>query len=142
MFRLLEITFANDKESQAIYPYETKDDLEGEYESKLGLAMLNNSDSLLIGVDNLGQAIFLGKSGSHDFSPRLYEAKSITGQEEAVDLAKYDDENTLHARYHTKKGAAIKNANCTQENLLGFDGNGGQLEYCHWVRTDYSVMME
>ena len=138
MYRLLEITFANDKESQAIYSYDSKDALEGNYESKLGQAMLNSADELLIGLNNVGVVLFRGKVGEHVFLPRLYEAKTAPNKdtgviEEVVDLAKYDDENTAHARFHTKKGAAINSGTCRQEVLYGFDGNGNQLDYCHWM---------
>lgn len=134
MLRLLEITFADNKESQAIYSYDTMDALEGSFETKLGQAMLNSTDELLIGLNNVGVVIFSGKVGEHVFLPRLYEAKTTTASsEEAVDLAKYDDENTAHARFHTKKGAAINSGTCTQEVLYGFDGNGNYLDYCHWM---------
>lgn len=133
MYRLIELTYDGTKESQAIYPYESIDALEGDYESKLGQAMLSNSEELLIGLDNIGTVLFIGKVGEHEYSPRLYEAKYT--DEEIVDLAKYDDVNTAHARFHTKKGAAIKNAAVRQEVLYGFDGNGNQLDYCHWVRS-------
>lgn len=146
MFRLIEITFANDKESQAIYPYDNVIDLEGDYESKLGQAMLNNTDELLIALDNIGRVVLgsnnaqlSAKVGSHDFAPRLYEVKTTT--EEVADLAKYDDENTLHARFHTKKGAAIKNTDVKQEVLFGF-ANTAQLEYCQWVRPITPVVEE
>ena len=139
MFRLLEITYDGTKESQAIYPYEDAVTLEGDYESKLGQAMLNNTDELLIALDNIGKALFSGKVGSHDFAPRLFEAKTTT--EEVADLAKYDDENTLHARFHTKKGAAIKNTDVKQEVLFGF-ANTAQLEYCQWVRPIIPVAEE
>lgn len=133
MFRLIELSYTNDKEAQAIYPFETKDALEGEYEDKLGTNMLANTDCILIGVDNIGTVLFSAKTGEHEFSPRLYEAKYTT--EEAVDLSKQDTVETASGRFHKKKGAAIKSADCKQEVLLAFDGNASVFEYCHWVRT-------
>lgn len=133
MFRLIELNYSNEKESQAIYPFETKDALEGEYETKLGTNMEANIDSVLIGVDNIGAVLFSAKVGEHEFSPRLYEAKYV--EEEAVDLAKYDTVEIASARFHKKKGAAIKDATCKQEVLVAFDGNGGTFEHCHWVRS-------
>lgn len=133
MFRLIELSYTNEKESQAIYPFETKDALEGEYESKLGTNMEANIDSILIGVDNIGAVLFSAKVGEHEFSPRLYEAKYTT--DEAVDLAKYDTVELTSARFHKKKGAAIKDDTCRQEVLVAFDGNASVFEYCHWVRS-------
>ena len=133
MYRLIELNYTADKESQALYPFETKDALEGEYEDKLGTNMLSNTDCLLIGVDNIGNVLFSAKVGEHEFAPRLYEAKYTT--DEAVDLAKYDTVELASARFHKKKGAAIKDANCRQEVLVAFDGNANVFESCHWVRT-------
>lgn len=132
MYRLLEITY-EDREIQAIYPFDTKDALEGEYEDKLGTNMLANTDCILIGLDNIGTILFSSKVGAYEFAPRLYEAKYT--DVEAVDLAKYDTEEIASARFHKKKGAAIKSADCKQEVLLAFDGNADQFEYCHWVRS-------
>lgn len=133
MYRLIEIIYENDKESQALYPFETKDALEGEYETKLGTNMENNTDCILVGLDNIGTVLFTAKTGEHEFSPRLYEAKSTS--EEVVDLAKYDTVELTSARFHKKKGAAIKNDACVQEVLVAFDGNASVFEQCHWVRT-------
>lgn len=133
MFRLIELNYTGDKESQALYPFETKDALEGEFEDKLGTNMLGNIDCILIGVDNIGTVLFSAKTGTHEFSPRLYEAKTTT--EEAVDLAKQDTVEIASGRFHKKKGAAIKSADCGQEVLVAFDGNGSVFESCHWVRT-------
>lgn len=137
MYRLIELSYANEKESQAIYPFETKDALEGEYEDKLGTNMLANTDCILIGVDNIGTVLFSAKVGEHEFSPRLYEARYT--DEEAVDLAKCDTTEIASARFHKKKGAAIKNLACKQEVLIAFDGNGNQFEHCHWVREIESI---
>ena len=133
MYRLIELNYTGDKESQALYPFETKDALEGEYEDKLGTNMLANTDCLLIGLDNIGTVLFSTKVGEHEFSPRLYEAKYTT--EEVVDLAKQDTVEIASARFHKKKGAAIKSADCKQEVLVAFDGNASVFESCHWVRT-------
>ena len=151
MFRLLEITFENDKESQAIYSYDDVVSLQGSYESKLGQAMLNGTGIILIGLDEDGKiahgadnASLNTKYGEHTFSPRLYEAKTAPNKdtgviEEVVDLAKYDDENTAHARFHTKKGAAINNNDVSKEVLYGFDGEGKELDYCKWERPSAPV---
>ena len=133
MYRLIELNYTGDKESQAFYSFETKDALEGEYESKLGTNMESDIDCILIGVDNIGTVLFSAKTGEHEFSPRLYEAKYTA--EEAVDLAKYDTVDLASARFHRKKGAAIKSADCKQEILVAFDGNANVFESCHWVRT-------
>lgn len=133
MYRLIELNYANDKESQAVYPFDTKDALEGEYEDKLGTNMLANIDCILIGLDNIGTVLFSAKYGEHEYSPRLYEAKYTT--EEVVDLAKYDTAEIASARFHKKKGAAIKDDTCKQEVLVAFNGDGSVFESCHWVRT-------
>ncbi len=77
-----------------------------------------NIDSILIGVDNIGTVLFNAKVGEHEFFPRLYEAKYTT--DEAVDLAKYDTNELASARFHKKKGAAIKDDTCKQEVLVAF----------------------
>lgn len=133
MYRLIELSYASDKESQALYPFETKDALEGEYEDKLGTNMLANLDCLLIGLDNIGTVLFSAKVGEHEFSPRLYEAKYTS--EEVVDLSKQDTVKIASGRFHKKKGAAIKSVDCKQEVLVAFDGNANVFESCHWVRT-------
>lgn len=133
MYRLIELNYTGDKESQALYPFETQDALEGEYENKLGTNMLANIDCILIGLDNIGTVLFSAKTGEHEFSPRLYEAKYTT--EEAVDLAKQDSVELASGRFHKKKGVAIKSADCKQEVLVAFDGNANVFEHCHWVRT-------
>lgn len=133
MYRLIELTYTGDKESQALYPFETKDTLEGEYEDKLGTNMLANTDCILIGLDNIGNVLFNAKVGGHEFAPRLYEAKYTT--EEVVDLSRQDTVEVASGRFHKKKGAAIKSADCRQEVLVAFDGNGAVFESCHWVRT-------
>lgn len=133
MFRLIELNYTGDKESQALYPFETQDALEGEYEDKLGTNMLANTDCILIGVDNIGNVLFNAKVGEHVFAPRIYEAKTTT--EEVVDLARQDTVEIASARFHKKMGAAIKSADCKQEVLVVFDGNGSVFEHCHWVRT-------
>lgn len=133
MFRLIELNYTGDKESQALYPFETKDALEGEFEDKLGTNMLANTDCILIGLDNIGTILFSAKTGAHEFAPRLYEAKTTT--EEAVDLTKQDTVEIASGRFHKKKGAAIKSADCRQEVIVAFDGNANVFESCHWVRT-------
>lgn len=133
MYRLIELSYISDKESQAIYPFETKDALEGEYESKLGTNMEANVECILIGLDNIGTVLFSARVGEHEFSPRLYEAKYT--DEEVVDLAKYDTVELAIARFHKKKGSAIKDDACRQEVLVAFDGNASVFESCHWVRT-------
>lgn len=133
MYRLIELNYTEGKESQALYPFETQDALEGEYEDKLGTNMLASIPCILIGFDNIGTVLFSAKVGEHEFSPRLYEAKTTT--EEVVDLAKYDTTEIASARFHKKKGAAIKDTDCKQEVLVAFDGDANVFEYCHWVRT-------
>lgn len=138
MYRLIEVTYTNNKESQAIYPHDDAVTLEADFETKLGQAMLNNTDELLICLDNIGKVVkgsndasLSAKHGTHSFSPRLYECK--TSNTEEADVSKYDDENTLHARFHTKKGAAMNDVTVKQEVLFGFV-NDTQVEYCQWVR--------
>lgn len=133
MYRLIELNYTGDKESQALYPFETKDALEGEFEDKLGTNMLGNIDCILIGVDNIGKVLFSAKTGTHEFAPRLYEAKTVATEE--VDLAKYDTVEIASGRFHKKKGAAIKSVDCRQEVLVAFDGNASVFESCHWVKT-------
>ncbi len=133
MFRLVELTYNGEKEIPAIYPYENKDALEGDFEFKLGSALENNADELLIAFDEFGNVIFNAKVGTYEFLPRLYEAKFTT--EEIADLIKCDTVELAHARFHKRKGNAIKDNECVQEVLYGFDGNGNPLDFCRWVRT-------
>lgn len=140
MLYLLEVSFANDKESQAIYPYEDIVALEADFETKLGQAMTAKTPELLIALDNIGKVVkgsnysmLIAKYGDHDFSPRLYECKTKDGAEDEPDLTKCDDTAAVTSKYHTKKGAAMKDATVRQEVLYGFV-NDTQVEYCQWVR--------
>ena len=63
---------------------------------------------------------------------RLFEVK-VTDSE-AANMTKYNSTIYLTANYHTKLGAAKKNANVRAEMLRGIDGKGNQVEYTYWVR--------
>ena len=138
MYRLLEMTYDGIKETQAIREYKTQNTLEGNFEEKYGTNMENNSDALLIGLDDIGNALYTGKTGSHEFQPRLFDAK--TTNKEVANLAKYDTVDICHARFHKKKGEAINDDASKQIVLRGFDGNGETLDYCHWVRAHVPVI--
>lgn len=140
MYRLLEVNIENDKEKQAIYSYETKDELEGNFEFKYGGALEVNADELLLGLDSVGNVLFNGKVGNHAFAPRLFEAKYTETEE--VDLKKYDTVDILKAKFHKLKGAAIKNDACRQEVLRGFDSDGNNVVGCNWVREILPVIPE
>lgn len=157
MFRLIEITRVADTESQAILDFESEVEASGELHSKLGAAMKAETyqAELLILLDNIGEIV---ESGSHfktyeveeeveteggetetitteveyALSPRLIEVK-VTDSE-AANMSKYNSTFDVTANYHTKLGAAKKNANVRAEMLRGIDGKGNQVEYTYWVR--------
>ena len=133
MYRLIEITKQNDKESQAIYDYESEIDAKGEYESKLGANLKSDDYSAftLILIDNVGNIIDSYHKGD-ELSPRLIEVK--TTDTDAKDMAKYASVDLVIANFHSKWGAAIKDNSVKAEMLLGIDGNGGTVAYTYWVR--------
>ena len=134
MYRLLEITKQNDKETQGIYPFEDFTAMEAEYETKLG-AWMKNEDvqaELLIMLDGSLNTMGIGKVGNDELSPRLIEVK--TTDIEVVDVAKYDTTYLVSANFHSKLGAAMKNEAVTVEVLKGIDGNGNEVEHRSWIR--------
>lgn len=135
MYRLLEITKQNDKETQGIYPFDDFTSMEAEYESKLGAWMKNDSvqAELLIMLDGSLNTIGIDKVGDAELSPRLIEVK--TTDTEAVDVAKYDTTYLVSANFHSKLGAAMKNDAVTVEVLKGIDGSGAEIEHRSWIRT-------
>lgn len=133
MYRLIEITKQNDKESQAIYDYELEIDAKGDYESKLGANLKSDAYSAftLMIIDNTGIIVDSYHKGD-ELSPRLIEVK--TTDTDAKDMAKYDSVDLVIANFHSKWGAAIKDNSVRAEMLLGIDGNGGTVAYTYWVR--------
>ena len=157
MFRLIEITRISDTESQAILDFESEIEASGELHSKLGAAMKAETyqAELLLLLNNIGEIV---ESGSHfktyeveeeietdggetetitteveyELSPRLIEIK-VTDSE-AANMSKYNTTFDVTANYHTKLGAAKKNADVRAEMLRGIDGKGNQVEYTYWVR--------
>lgn len=133
MYRLIEIVKQNDKESQAIYPYEDYTDAKGEFETKLGANMKSDAYSAytLIILDNIGKVLDTAHSGDA-FRPRLIEVKTISGEEE--NITPYDSTELVEANFHSKWGSAIKNDAVKAEMLRGIDGFGGEVCYTYWVR--------
>lgn len=134
MYRLLEISKANDKESQAIYPFEDFTAMEAEYESKLGANMKSDSiqAELLIMLDGSLGTIKAAKVGDSEIQPRLIEVK--TTDSEVADIMKYDTTQLVSANFHSKLGAAMKNEAVIIEVLKGIDGNGNEIEHRAWIR--------
>lgn len=133
MYRLIEIVKQNDTEAQAIYPYETLTEAKGEYETKVGADMKSDAYSAftLMIIDNTGKIVD-SKHEGEELTPRLIEVKVVEAEE--ADISKYNTVELVEANFHSKWGAAIKNANVKAEMLLGIDGNGGQTVYTYWVR--------
>ena len=143
MYRLLEITYTNDKESVALYPtegqepFQNETELVAEYESKLGAAI--DADTykaeLIVAFDHTGKIYaqeYHTKDTSIVLSPRLItvEAKQ-TG--EVADQSKKDSELKLEAAHHKKKGADMKDQSIKAVLLMDIANNAvGKNEY--WVR--------
>lgn len=133
MYRLIEITKQNDKESQAIYPFEDYTSAKGEFETKVGANMKSDAYSAftLMVLDNIGAVLDVKHIGE-ELTPRLIEVK-VTDTEEP-DISKYDTTQLVEANFHSKWGAAIKNDAVRAEMLRGIDGFGGTICYIYWVR--------
>jgi len=144
MYRLLEITYTNDKESVALYPtegqepFQNETELIAEYETKLGGAI--DADTykaeLLVAFDHTGKIYaqeYHTKDTSIVLSPRLVtvEAKQ-TG--EVANQSKKDSELALEAAHHKKKGADMKDKSIKAVLLMDIANNAiSKNEY--WVRT-------
>lgn len=133
MYRLIEIVKQNDKESQAIYPYEDYTTAKGDFESKLGANMKTDAYSAytLMILDNTGKALDTVHAGD-TFRPRLIEVKTTSEEEE--NITPYDSTELVEANFHSKWGSAIKNDAVKAEMLRGIDGSGGEVCYTYWVR--------
>lgn len=135
MYRLLELTKINGSESQAIYPFESSDAMEAEYETKAGALMKseNVEAALLIMLNGILDTISIIKIGEDTLSPRLIEVKTPIEGEEEVNVSKYDTEKLVSANYHSKLGSAMKNVSLKSENLKGINGNGDTIEFRYWI---------
>lgn len=133
MYRLIELVMQNNKEAQAIYPFDTYEEAKGEFETKVGADMKSQAYTgfMLMILDNTGKVLDNKHSGDV-FSPRLIEVK-VT-DEETPDITPYDSTLLVEANFHSKWGAAIKNDKVKAEMLRGIDGFGGEVCYTYWVR--------
>lgn len=133
MYRLIELVIQNNKEAQAIYPYDTYEEAKGEFETKVGADMMSNAYSAftLMVLDNIGVVLDVKHVGE-ELAPRLIEVK-VTDEEEP-NISKYDTTQLVEANFHSKWGSAIKNDTVKAEMLRGIDGFGGEVCYTYWVR--------
>lgn len=133
MYRLIELVMQNNKESQAIYTFDTYEEAKGEFETKVGADMKSQAYTgfILMILDNTGKVLDNKHSGDV-FSQRLIEVK-VT-DEETPDITPYDSTLLVEANFHSKWGAAIKNDKVKAEMLRGIDGFGGEVCYTYWVR--------
>lgn len=133
MYRLIELVIQNNKEAQAIYPFDTYEEAKGEFETKVGADMKSEAYTgfMLLIIDNIGKVIDI-KQGGDTFKPRLIEVK-VT-DEETPEITPYDSTLLVEANFHSKWGAAIKNDKVKAEMLRGIDGFGGEVCYTYWVR--------
>jgi len=138
MYRLLEVTYTNDKESAAIYDnFADETALVAEYETKLGAAMKAEAfkAELLVAFDHTGKIYAQGytsKGEEYTLSPRLIWVQA-TEEGETADQAKKDTVDLLEADYHVKKGASMKNAAIKAILLMGVDGMAVTIDD-YWVR--------
>ena len=144
MYRLIEIVkeSTKDKDTQAIYPFESYLDAKGEYETKLGADMKSTAYSgfTLLIIDSAGFVSDMKHVGE-ELRPRLIEIKA-TAEEETATPTPYDSEQLVEANLHSKFGAAIKNANVVSEVIRGIDGTGKTITdeegketgFIYWIR--------
>jgi hypothetical protein len=143
MYRLLEITYTNDKESVALYPtegqesFQNETELIAEYETKLGGAIDTDTykAELLVAFDHTGKIYaqeYHTKDASIVLSPRLVTVEA-TQTGEVADQSKKDSELKLEAAHHNKKGADMKDKSIKAVLLMDIANNTvSKNEY--WVR--------
>lgn len=135
MYRLIELIKQDEKESQAIYPFNTYTEAKGEYESKAGANMKSDAYSTftLMVLDNEGHVCDVKHEGE-ELTPRLIEVKTTDTEEN--DIMKYATTELVEANFHSKWGSAIKNTSVSAEMLRGIDGLGGEVCSTYWVREE------
>lgn len=154
MYRLIDITYSGDKESQAYYNYESLTQAMGEFETKVGSYLKSEAivASILMVLDNVGNVVTTngntlfntkGVGGvveegaeptGYEFKPRLIEINTFDTGEETTDISKYDNDQLVETNFHSKWGAAIKNGSMRAKMLKGINGVGSQTCYTYWVR--------
>lgn len=135
MYRLIELIKQDEKESQAIYPFNTYIEAKGEYESKAGANMKSDvySAFTLMVLDNEGKVCDVKHEGE-ELTPRLIEVKTTDTEE--TDIMKCATTELVEANFHSKWGSAIKNTSVSAEMLRGIDGLGGEVCSTYWVREE------
>lgn len=132
MLYLLEVSYANDKESVAIYPndkhpeYANETELWAEFEDKLGTAQGSDAvkAELLIGFDSTGR-ILERQSRNGKIKALAHHVKMVEVTEtiDGVEIVKTVPAATLSPRL-----IAVKNQNDTENIILSKKDTANQLE--------------
>ena len=129
MFRLLEVTYSNNKETPALYDdFADETALTAEFDTKMGAAMKAEAykAELLVAFDSTGRIYAQGyhsKDDSVSLSPRLVWV-TVDSNGEISEQTKENDLNALEADKFSKRGSAKKKADVKAILLLGIDGKG------------------
>ena len=156
MYRIIDLTYSGDKESQAYYNYESLTQAMGEFESKIGSYLKSDAivASIVMVLDNVGNVVTTNgntlfhtkgvgivepveegeEPTGYEFKPRLIEINTFDNGEETMDISKYDTNQLVEANFHSKWGTAIKKGSMRAEMLKGIDGFGNQTCYTYWIR--------
>lgn len=143
MYRLLEITYTNDRENVAIYPTEGQTPfaditaLTAEFDTKMGAAMKADAykAECLVAFDNTGRIYEQGciiKEDGITLSPRLVWVTADANGETANQKA-CADATEVKADMYTKRGAAKKNESVLAILNLGIVDGGIMLDD-YWSR--------
>ena len=143
MYRLLEVTYSNNKELVAIYPTEGQEPfadvtaLTAEFDTKMGAAIKAEAykAELLVAFDDEGHIYEQGydsKDAEVKLSPRLV---FVTKTAEAVtaNQSKEDSLTALKGDFFAKRGAAKKSTDVKGILLIGIDGKA-VLYSDNWAR--------
>lgn len=132
MYRLLEVTYTNGKESPALYPtdeqapFASETELMAEYETKLGAAMKADAYKVeyLLAFDHTGKIYgqeYHTKDDTIALNPRLIKV-TATKTGETAEQNKKDNLTILEGDYHSSKGSAMKNSSVLAILNMGFNG--------------------
>lgn len=127
MYRLLEVTYTNDKETAAIYDnFADETALTAEFDTKMGQAIRAEAykAELLVAFDETGRVYAQGFDSKDDtitLSPRLVWV-SNDNDGETANQKKCNDMNDLKAEFYIKRGSAKKNADTKAFALVGVNG--------------------
>lgn len=146
MYRHINVikTSDNDKEVQAIYPFEDMNFAIADMHNRYGVALKdpNLQATLNLVINDKGEEVERlaasipdpnNSRQRYEISPRVYWRKIVNGVEE-FDMSKYDSILLAKGNFHTKYAACLNNPNCSEATVACINGDGISLELKVWER--------